>query len=160
MNTKLILNKIAEIRKKFNLTLKPFFDLEVLVKDVGLDKIQSVEFKDPSISGYIDFADKKIYLNKDNSFHRKRFTIAHELGHLFLHLQKFIENPKLYSVFKRDKKDSSIEEREANFFAANLLVPEELLQDYLLVTKNNNDLSKVFGVSNEVIIIRRSDLDV
>lgn len=160
MDTKLILSKIAEIRKKFNLTLKPFFDLEILVKNVGLKDIQSVVFKNPSISGYISFTDKKIYLNKDNSFQRKRFTIAHELGHLFLHLQKFLDDPKLYSVFKRDMHDYSLEEKEANFFAANLLVPKELLNNYLLLTNDNDDLSRIFGVSNEVIRRRRSDLNV
>ncbi len=160
MNTKLILSKITEIRKKFNLELKPFFDLEMIVKDAGLEDIESVIFKNPSVSGYIDFKDKKIYVNKDNSFQRKRFTIAHELGHLFLHLQKFVKNSELYSVFKRDMNDYSLEEKEANFFAANLLVPKELLNNYLLLTNDNDDLSKIFGVSNEVIRRRRDYLNV
>ncbi|HCZ6521380.1 TPA: ImmA/IrrE family metallo-endopeptidase, partial [Staphylococcus aureus] len=47
-------------------------------------KIQ-YEDLDDDVSGYID--ERTIYVNKNHSSNRKRFTIAHEIGH-FLHNHK------------------------------------------------------------------------
>ena len=56
-----------------------------------------------------------------------RFTIAHELAHYILHRN----GNKLYA-----HRDSDVEgvikssiEREANFFAANVLMPEKLIEE-------------------------------
>lgn len=64
---------------------------------------------------------------------RQRFTIAHEIGHFVLHLS---DNPSAlfidtqYIVYRRDAKSSTGEdqrEREANRFAAALLMPATLI---------------------------------
>jgi len=66
---------------------------------------------------------------------RQRFTIAHELGHYVLHSQKealFID--RNYSVFKRDQQSETGEqmiERQANQFAAALLMPKFLVEEEL-----------------------------
>jgi Zn-dependent peptidase ImmA (M78 family) len=64
---------------------------------------------------------------------RKRFSIAHELGHLFLHMG-YLVNPDLWREAK-DYHDSvyyrfgyGIEEAEANEFAAAFLMPEDEFQ--------------------------------
>lgn len=68
---------------------------------------------------------------------RKRFTIAHELGHYFLHFlpkskpkEEIFIDKKGYS-FYRDQNSTSGEvmrEKEANAFAAEILMPEEIIK--------------------------------
>jgi len=56
---------------------------------------------------------------------RKRFTIAHELGHYFLHRE--VKRTFIDEVFTRSG-DSNQIEREANAFAASLLMPKDLVE--------------------------------
>ena len=71
------------------------------------------------------------------SFERRNFTIAHELGHLFLHTN-YLEvssqrsNELVFEAYYRD--GESEEEYQANEFAANLLMPKE---DFCKSIKNN-----------------------
>ena len=86
-------------------------------------------------AGKIEKDDKgnfTIYLNNKHSNTRHIFTIAHELGHYFRHQKYFetnnsIEEP-LYNTFQKDRtqysEEESTREREANEFAAELLMPE------------------------------------
>lgn len=67
-------------------------------------------------------SNKVIVVNKYDYPLRRRFTIAHELAHYFL--QK-CESVKLYA--HRDEGNSSPEETDANYFASNLLMPEEMV---------------------------------
>ncbi len=62
---------------------------------------------------------------------RQRFTIAHELGHLLLHDGDAVHYDKDYRVSLRSEASSAgtnIEEIEANFFAASLLMPDKFLR--------------------------------
>jgi Zn-dependent peptidase ImmA (M78 family) len=65
---------------------------------------------------------------------RQRFTIAHEIGHYVLHRASgplFIDNNTYGIVMARDEASSTGEvrrEREANAFAAALLMPTELIE--------------------------------
>jgi Zn-dependent peptidase ImmA (M78 family) len=56
---------------------------------------------------------------------KKRFIIAHELGHFELHRDNIININCIDDDFKRWYKGNSLE-IEANFFAAELLMPEDL----------------------------------
>ena len=68
-----------------------------------------------------------------NSLHhpnRQRFTIAHECGHFMLHTGKSIYIDRTFRVNRRDAVSSQAtdpDEIEANRFAAELLMPYELL---------------------------------
>jgi Zn-dependent peptidase ImmA (M78 family) len=71
----------------------------------------------------------EIEIEKNKPALRKRFSVAHELGHLFLHMG-YLVNPDLWSNTD-EYKDSvyyrfghGIEEDEANEFAAAFLMPE------------------------------------
>lgn len=89
---------------------------------------------------------------------RQRFTVAHELGHFVLHRH-------LESQFNCDKESiySGIDtlkliEREADDFAANLLMPGDLLRERIAGHQVDfrllGDLAKLFGVSFETMCIR------
>lgn len=68
---------------------------------------------------------------------RKRFTLAHEVGHICLD----------------HADDSPAREREANAFAAQLLLPQILVEHYVRLNRGRvtaAELSAVFGVSRDV----------
>jgi Zn-dependent peptidase ImmA (M78 family) len=75
-----------------------------------------------------------IVVNQENAEVRQRFTIAHELGHLLLHRYTTPHADAGYKVRFRDQTSStgSVEEEvEANQFAAELLMPEDLILSHL-----------------------------
>lgn len=81
------------------------------------------------VSGFCDFENARLYVNKDDRLERQIFTIAHELGHWILHRDKFKHDPSKYSVLPRFSNPNADDplEKEANTFAACLLVPKRLL---------------------------------
>ena len=67
--------------------------------------------------------------SKVNYIPKKRFTIAHELGHFRLH-----KNTTLYGRNKEsflDFNDKDSQESDANIFAAELLMPEIIFKNYV-----------------------------
>lgn len=100
-----------------------------------------------------------IRLRKDQKGQRHKFSIAHELGHLFLHMGYLVDQKKWDAI--RDYKDSvkfrygySTEELEAHEFAAAFLMPkDEFLECAEAQYKNGHydldRISKHFGVSAE-----------
>jgi len=99
-----------------------------------------------------------IFVNEDSSPERRRFTIAHELGHFVLHRAK-------RRTFNCDKaavhlslESAGVIEREADEFASNLLMPGDVLRER--ITSQDVDLhllsglAKAFGVSFEALCIR------
>jgi Zn-dependent peptidase ImmA (M78 family) len=131
-------------------------------------KIKSLELDD-DVSGFLLLKDDKtvhIGYNKNNGKHRVRFTIAHELAHLLLHTKEaklFVDKVVLY----RDSKSSTgeiLKEREANAFAAALLMPKNLLIEEVEKHKEEKkdkfivSLAKKFNVSEQAITIRLTNL--
>lgn len=103
------------------------------------------------IAGFIDFDKNKIYVNKDDSPNRQRFTIAHELGHYLLH-QDYVKDAQKYKVLLRKplkNGDYTPEEKAANCFAAYLLVPSDILKTYEKLP--NTIIASIFAVSEDVI---------
>ena len=80
---------------------------------------------------------------KIKSFQRKRFSIAHELGHLELHSQlkrSFFCNPSDIQ-YKPDQAGLKIEQ-EANKFAASFLMPSRFIEKPFVEEKPSFDLIK------------------
>ena len=110
----------------------------------------------------------QIVLHDNKPDRRKRFSIAHEMGHLFLHMGYLI-NPELWGTMD-EYKDSvyyryghGVEEDEANEFAACLLMPESEFRAALSkCTEDPNTvletLSERFDVSKEAVSIRARNL--
>ncbi|EOB8232303.1 ImmA/IrrE family metallo-endopeptidase [Staphylococcus aureus] len=112
-------------------------------------KIQ-YEDLDDDVSGYID--ERTIYVNKNHSSNRKRFTIAHEIGH-FLHNHKnkikYRNNSYAYDT------EEMIEERVANDFSANLLMPKKQMEAlvYKFYKENNINLTSGLSISEREELI-------
>lgn len=82
-----------------------------------------------SVAGFCDFENAKLYVNAADQIERQTFTIAHELGHWLLHRPFFEANPEKYNILPRFQQvfENDPFEKEANSFAANLLVPKRLI---------------------------------
>ncbi len=106
-----------------------------------------------------------------NSFHpkvRQRFTMAHELGHFFLH-----QNDALYvdkavqAKFRNNLSQQGIDEdeMEANLFAAEILMPRDLIAQDLerteaidILDEDFDQLAHRYNVSTQALFLRLMNL--
>jgi Zn-dependent peptidase ImmA (M78 family) len=135
--------------------------LGIIIKNIELDE---------DVSGFLLLKDDStalIGINKSNPINRRRFTLAHEIAHYILHAKDsklFVDKDE--KVLYRDSNSSTGElgkEREANAFAAALLMPEKLLRKEIENQKEEKEkfisnLAKKFQVSEQAITIRLTNL--
>ena len=100
-----------------------------------------------------------IVLKRDtNNNNKERFTLAHEIGHLMIHHGPFLCNNDDFSMYRTNKSD----EREANDFAAELLIPSRACIDILekadLKFSVIEQVSEQFGTSLAVAAIKLTQL--
>lgn len=160
--------KAEKLLKEHGLMNVPV-DVFKCAKCVNVDT-QSVWFDDESISGLFIIKDKSAFIryNLNDGEARQRFTVAHELGHFFLHSKEtslFLDKAEkvMYRNFDSTTGEKA-KEREANAFAAALLMPRGLLTAE--ANKLNEefsdeviaDLAKKFNVSQKAMSIRLSNL--
>lgn len=114
-------------------------NVEALAENLGLSVFSDADLHE-GISGLIqrDGDGYAIKVSADEHIYRRRFTMAHELGHYLLHKSILDEaggtndntlyrndiNGRAYNSHIQD-----IHERQANSFAANLLMPEEKVRE-------------------------------
>jgi Zn-dependent peptidase ImmA (M78 family) len=107
-----------------------------------------------TVSGFCDFKGKRLFVNAKDKPERQSFTIAHELGHWMLHRDVFLADPSRYPVLPRFSEPNEADpmEKEANKFAACLLVPTKLL----LPVKGSpvSALARIFRVSRTMMEFR------
>lgn len=135
-------------------------DLNKVAEKLGL-KIFSSEKLPPDISGMLvrdEKSDTKsgfvIYVNSKESAARQRFTAAHEIGHFLLHRESVGHGIK-DNFLLRSPGMSNKQEVEANKFAAELLMPMDLVARHVESGTNTpKALAKAFGVSEVAMSIR------
>jgi Zn-dependent peptidase ImmA (M78 family) len=142
-------HEVSHLLNNFGLTEPPVNPVSI-ARDLGINVVFAVFSPDlDRVSGFYDAEEDTIYVNKNEYPLRQTFTIAHELGHRVLHAEwaKSTE----YKVLLRDDifNDDPVE-KEANAFAAHLLVPRFMLDKYWKDTKIEK-LSELFAVSVPVI---------
>ncbi|MCV6623478.1 MAG: ImmA/IrrE family metallo-endopeptidase [Cellvibrionaceae bacterium] len=122
-----------ELLEKFDMLQAPI-DVEALCDKIGVPVTVSTSLK-KLYSGEISLdsnGEVSIWVNAINHQNRKRFTLAHELGHLINDIIPHIESHKEVvfedpaTNFQRSGAQKP-EEYRANTFAAELLMPEELI---------------------------------
>lgn len=124
-----------------------------------------------NVSGFLyrDKTQAVIGVNTHHAPARQNFTTAHELGHFLLHEQEQLHIDHEFRVRLRDDVSSlgtDDDEREANFFAASLLMPKRFLEDDLepeeyfdlLGDDFLSDLSRKYGVSTQALVNRLKNL--
>lgn len=101
-----------------------------------------------------------IYCNSTESINRNRFTLAHELGHHVLnHVNP--QNPCFRDDSNTFRSNSPVwQEREANNFAAQLLMPLDAIKTMLFVKgiSNIKQLAEIFQVSEAAMYYRLKNL--
>lgn len=106
--------------------------------------------------------DAQILVQKDDSDNRKRFTIAHELGHFIAHSEDAGANTATFEyVDLRDPQasnGSNPQEIFANQFAAELLMPESKLRAIYPKVPATAILAARFSVSIEAMDYRLANL--
>jgi hypothetical protein len=119
------------------------------------------------LSGMLDSEEMIIWLDRGEarrSSGRRRFTIAHEIGHLLLHVPTFdkVYYDQLADVQEIEEGSPAAKlseprrrEREANVFARELLMPEALVNEQAHATGFNlPGLAKRFEVSVPAMRLR------
>jgi Zn-dependent peptidase ImmA (M78 family) len=105
---------------------------------------------------YTDSNYPLIILNKNMPNDRKRFTIAHELGHQIMHLPFRFE----FDLYDRINKDPNTLEKEADMFASEFLLPEKDCRNELfnLSYQKLSDMKLYWKVSKKAIIYKAKTL--
>jgi hypothetical protein len=115
------------------------------------------------LSGLLILSEKTIYLDRAEAHRsdaRRRFTIAHEVGHWLLHSGAAHERPEMYCR-PRDLRRGDHRVGEANAFAAALLMPEALLRPAAEDCKCNiAHLARTFAVSADAMTLSLLKLEL
>ncbi|MGY2609335.1 ImmA/IrrE family metallo-endopeptidase [Bacillus pretiosus] len=84
---------------------------------------------------------KFIHINNRINKATQRFVCAHELGHALLH-------PKANTPFLRNKTLFSVDrlEIEANTFAVELLLPDEMISEYQDTNLLIQEVAEIYGI--------------
>jgi Zn-dependent peptidase ImmA (M78 family) len=155
-----------------NRVTEPPVDVEGIAKSLPI-RVRRSAFDGEEISGFIyrDHAGALIGVNKKHHSNRQRFTIAHEIGHYFLHKAGFEKAhiDRTFVVRLRNEVSSEgtdVAEIEANAFAAHLLMPEvflhrDLVQLEMFDVEDEDSvrrLARRYGVSTQALLIRLTSL--
>ena len=158
--------------------LNGFQDLQLPINIESIAKSRGLLIKPyplgNDVSGLLAIENGKavIGVNHTESRVRRRFTIAHELGHYELHREEgklFID--KDFKMFRSQTSGNTPHnqklEQEANTFAASILMPEYLVKveaEKLAFDVGSEEaiqiLSKKFDVSTTAMCIRLANLGI
>lgn len=150
---------------------EPQIDVEDVARKLGarvhklnLDDVSGLLVSQPGTVPYI-------VVNEKHPPTRRRFTLAHEIGHLYLqhHFKTedgvHVDRGNFISFRnERTKLGTDALEVEANQFAAALLMPTKMIQREaakfgdLMMDTHVDDLARTFGVSQQAMTIRLSTL--
>jgi Zn-dependent peptidase ImmA (M78 family) len=168
---KLIQLQAESLLKKFAVKHAPV-PVQKIAKGVGA-VVQRVP-ADDSLSGFIyrERASKTtvIGVNANHAPTRQHFTLGHELGHFILHDMDEVHVDRGFSVRLRNAASAegkNVEEKEANLFAAELLMPARFLEkDILSIDAVDLDdesviakLAARYGVSTQAMTFRLAYLN-
>ncbi|MCK5019789.1 MAG: ImmA/IrrE family metallo-endopeptidase [Candidatus Peribacteraceae bacterium] len=167
MNSLLTPEKVEKIQKEANAVLNmqenmsdPFKRVSAIAIKNGIEILEADLF---DISGALRREGKvwKIYVNKQDSKQRQLFTIAHELGHYFIHKDDQDEFVDGQFIARNETQKYLEQELEANEFAGNLIMPEEAVRRCIPDTISRDTIhamAQQFGVSTMAMETRLRNL--
>lgn len=141
-------------------------DVHCIAASLGLI-VREASF-DSDMSGFLyqDQDQAVVGINRSHSNVRKRFTLAHEVGHHVLHQRgtTYVDRHAGPTILRRDQHSrdgTNRKEIEANSFAAELLMPVHFLERDVLQLQDTYDgdelilkLSRKYEVSAQAMTIR------
>lgn len=138
---KIILNIINKLAEKYDTCdpyeLADYLDVVIIERPLG-DKLGAYMYIKKT---------KTIFINSSLDEAFKKIVLAHELGHAILHKTQecyFMKNSTLIVTNKF--------EWQANFFAANLLIPDNLIHNYYGYTLN--EISNIENIPIELLKLK------
>jgi IrrE N-terminal-like domain len=102
-------------------------------------------------SGLLLPAERRVVLRAGEPTARQRFTLAHELGHWVCQVREGHEAPVYCRAADMTPTIDKALEREANVFAAELLMPELAVREEFARAASAAELATWFGVSEEAM---------
>lgn len=134
---------------------------QTLLNTIGIKFAHIQKFDKSPIDGYTFWCDNNPAIAVTIRHHRIdnfAFTIFHELGHIELHLK---DKKELYFLDDFNEKDNvkDIYEKEADHYAQNSLISEQLWEDFKINYKPYDDkhilkFSKLFSINPAIIFGR------
>ena len=167
---KKIRNKSAiELLEEYGLDKTVPIDIEQLLRAIGISAIgkdfSELEMRlgkpKGSILGMLLSSGNNaaIFYRKDDSYNRRRFTIAHELAHAINHSDN---EPHIeYRMAEKEMEENPVE-KDANIVAGEILIPLPLLKrEYLkLDIPSSTVLANIFKVSQNIMEARLKYLKI
>lgn len=110
---------------------------ELIIKELG------------SLKGFYKIVNEVpfIFINKSLSNAEARLVCAHELGHHALHRRFARVGFEEFSLFS----ENSRREYEANLFAAELLIDEEALEEFIEYGYTQSQIAAAFGIDEKLV---------
>lgn len=154
--------------RDYNLIVKknegPPVHIERIIKDLGIDLNTHSDLPN-GVEGIIEQispANYTISINKTCGFFRRRFLMAHILGHYMGHVSLLrngiAEGPMRHKSEFYNPDIQKRQEDEANVFAAELLLPRNLLTSDRILGKNLDKISEMFQMPSAAMRIRLQGL--
>jgi Zn-dependent peptidase ImmA (M78 family) len=146
----------AEARKLLSdrgITAPPV-EVEAVARSLGLRVV--LVRRGPGFDGQLLRERMLIEVDEGKPFNRRRFTIAHEIGHFQLK-----HSPVVCVTDDRtiaDPKD--INERQANTFASEMLMAEPWVREHWPRLKNIQAMAVAFSVSEQAMFYRLEGLNL
>jgi len=166
-----VVAQAADFRKKYNsegLIPFPFEETIEKIPDLTLSYLNTTN-EDISGAIYLEDGIYKIVINSAKPPKRQYFTLAHEIAHYCIHKKYLAENDRpgfidfgsldsASSLLRPDSMPVSKQEiqieREANTFAAELIMPEREVRDYFDLNGDIEDTAAAFRVSVAAMAVR------
>lgn len=146
--------KAQSILKMYHMDTPPI-DVEKIAKLLGFEIVYH-DFPD-KFSGVTKIIEgqKFIGINKKHHKVRQRFSIAHEIGHFLNGHDNYISEGAMVEPEMKYKDPRFQQEKEADEFAAELLMPEFMLKiDILEKRLKAEDLAEKYQVSEQAMWVQ------
>lgn len=139
-----------DLRRRYQLAFGLPDTIPVPVEDIAVDLLGLwvEEVDDLPVSGALIPSERVVLLNRDEPPVRRRFTLAHEIGHWVCQCDEGRSPVPVIMCRGADIEEQAAKEleREANRFAASLLMPERYF-DSTAELQPVDHMAKRFGVS-------------
>lgn len=156
ISTKIIKEKALEVRKIWNLGNGPIKNLTNAMEAHGIVIAETTMHSEKmdAVSTWANGRPIIALTNNNESVMRRRFNLAHELGHILLHVS--VEN--IFDLTNKNYKN--LLEKQANQFASSLLLPDDSFTEHLISTSMSffRQSKLYWNVSISALIYKANEL--